>query len=93
MVILQAIDGLVSESFHEMSNLAEKYLFDNMARGAKHAQAAADATVRKWNSEEEGIAWNTYRAICRRSGVYESDRGSYVSIRPILDLRKIKKPC
>ena len=83
MGILQAIDGLVSETFDEMSNLAKKYLFDNMARGARHAQAAADATVRKWNSDEEGIAWNTYRAICRRSGAYESDRGSYVSVPPI----------
>jgi hypothetical protein len=51
------------------------------AAASSQAKTAANDTVSRWNlgGESRRLAWNTYRAICRRGGVYQSTKAKHVS--------------
>ncbi|PGH20432.1 hypothetical protein AJ80_03578 [Polytolypa hystricis UAMH7299] len=78
----QDLRKLHLDLFSELNDTARDNIFDRFDFAAQHACRVAAGTVSRWNrprtDADTGLAWNTYRAICRRGGVYHNSAGSHV---------------
>ncbi|KAJ9317701.1 hypothetical protein DTO271D3_2167 [Paecilomyces variotii] len=75
----RALTALTEALFDEQRNTFERHVFQRLRHAALRGRSKAMAVVHRWNEPHTGrggqmipgYRWNTYRAICRRSGVLQ----------------------
>ncbi|OJZ83876.1 hypothetical protein ASPFODRAFT_62985 [Aspergillus luchuensis CBS 106.47] len=62
-------------------------IFNKLNRASQHAVVQFPEAVSRWNApgSSGGLRWNTYKAICRRRGVYHKIDWNQDLARPMLD--------
>ncbi|RAH55047.1 hypothetical protein BO85DRAFT_490699 [Aspergillus piperis CBS 112811] len=62
-------------------------IFNKLNRASRHAVVQFPEAVSRWNApgNSGGLRWNTYKAICRRRGVYHKIDWNQDLARPMLD--------
>ncbi|KAJ9292426.1 hypothetical protein DTO271G3_8781 [Paecilomyces variotii] len=75
----KALAALTAALFDEQRNTFERHVFQRLRHSALRGRSKAMAVVHRWNAPHAdrdgqmipGYRWNTYKAICRRSGVLQ----------------------
>ncbi|WEW55281.1 hypothetical protein PRK78_000710 [Emydomyces testavorans] len=69
-------EDVTRKLFNNLDQIIHQSIYAEFDAAASRAEDAASGTLMNWN-ERSRIAWNTYRAICRRKGVYRGKHGHY----------------
>ncbi|KAL9618945.1 MAG: hypothetical protein Q9160_006409 [Pyrenula sp. 1 TL-2023] len=83
---LKRLDGALQKSIHEITNSIRDEFKDNIYQqlptAAEKASNEANATASHWGSPINrvdraagGLFWATYKAVCRRDGVFQNAQG------------------
>ncbi|EEQ83790.2 uncharacterized protein BDCG_00595 [Blastomyces dermatitidis ER-3] len=95
-ILQQGLENLTGEVLAEITSAVEDNIFDKFGasprlppfRNAIPACNEAGKALAQWNRSRkvspEGLAWNTYKAICRRQGVYKHHDWNSTLIRPMM---------
>ncbi|EEP77210.1 predicted protein [Uncinocarpus reesii 1704] len=74
--LLQDYETETKTMLSKLEKTIQASIYNKFDVAASRAEAQVTDVLEGWNGGE--IAWNTYRAICRRKGVYDGRAGSYV---------------
>ncbi|KAF8475018.1 hypothetical protein BDZ91DRAFT_712137 [Kalaharituber pfeilii] len=67
----EVLNGVVSDTAKNLQNALEENLYTRFSQGVDAAAKQAIPTAQSWR----GLQWQTYRAICRRDGVFTNHYG------------------
>ncbi|KAL3258512.1 hypothetical protein ABHI18_005979 [Aspergillus niger] len=88
------LDGLTEETevhmirFNRVARESfQGNIFNKLNRASRHAIVQFPEAVSRWNApgSSGGLRWNTYKAICRRRGVFHDTDWNQDLARPMLD--------
>ncbi|GAD94993.1 hypothetical protein NFIA_000950 [Paecilomyces variotii No. 5] len=83
LALRKSLETLIGELFNEQHDTFEKHIIQRLGRAASCGRSKAKAVVQGWNTpysrqdQQMSYRWNTYKAICRRSGVLKNAHGEH----------------
>jgi hypothetical protein len=72
----KTLDKTVEECLQEMKDTLAENIFANFPALVQQAAEEATSTAHRWGDRHQGgFYWATYKALCRRSGVFQNAKG------------------
>ena len=80
----QSLYNTVRSTLVDLKELLQDNIYEKYPRAVQAASSKATPTAQKWGAPVNrsdtaagGLYWATYKAICRRDGVFANARGTY----------------
>ncbi|QSS64668.1 hypothetical protein I7I51_01738 [Histoplasma capsulatum] len=84
------LENLTGELLAEITSAIKSNIFDKFGFASSQACNEVGNTLEEWHRSRkispEGLAWNTYKAICRRQGVYKHHDWNSKLIQPMMPI-------
>ncbi|EGC41001.1 conserved hypothetical protein [Histoplasma capsulatum var. duboisii H88] len=84
------LENLTGELLAEITSAIKRNIFDKFGFASSQACNEVENTLEEWHRSRkispEGLAWNTYKAICRRQGVYKHHDWNSKLIQPMMPI-------
>ncbi|EHL03633.1 putative GTPase SLIP-GC [Glarea lozoyensis 74030] len=72
----KSLDKTVEECLQDMRDTLAENIFSNFPALVQQVAAEATSTAQRWGDRNNGgFYWSTYKALCRRSGVFQNGTG------------------